>query len=276
MFVHLPHTLSADWLHLWRPLGTATLRLCASFWRPEQTKTPKPVYVISHVTLAESLVISCIVFLRDIALLIQFTFSSNMFTSLLGKERMDCSDFRCCQMPHRVCACSSGLRGQHGGQGWGSWLLVCRMYSIHIYLCRWSEPICDIHVFSLFTYGFYSGFLGYCFYCCARVHWNGIQLTRWSWALRPRGTQNGWTALVYAAYKGHADCVRELAQGRADKDAKSYVRAKNRIGWVLKLYEFGFVNIAIASIISFFLAHISVNNAWCVFRSATVGRGAYL
>ncbi len=37
-------------------------------------------------------------------------------------------------------------------------------------------------------------------------------------------SQNGWTALMWAAQNGHADCVRLLLDAGADKDAKTRVR----------------------------------------------------
>ena len=37
-------------------------------------------------------------------------------------------------------------------------------------------------------------------------------------------SQNGWTALVYAAEKGHAECVQCLVDGGANKDAIDNVR----------------------------------------------------
>ena len=42
--------------------------------------------------------------------------------------------------------------------------------------------------------------------------------------LRTRA-QNGVTALIYAGYKGHADCALLLLDAGADKEAKSNVRA---------------------------------------------------
>jgi hypothetical protein len=38
-------------------------------------------------------------------------------------------------------------------------------------------------------------------------------------------TQEGMTALLYAASKGHTSCVRGLVIGGADKEAKNNVRA---------------------------------------------------
>jgi hypothetical protein len=37
--------------------------------------------------------------------------------------------------------------------------------------------------------------------------------------------QHGWTALMWAAEDGHADCARLLLDAGADKDAKDVVRA---------------------------------------------------
>ncbi len=37
--------------------------------------------------------------------------------------------------------------------------------------------------------------------------------------------QDGWTALISAAYKGHADCLRLLLDAGADMNAKNRVRA---------------------------------------------------
>ncbi len=37
--------------------------------------------------------------------------------------------------------------------------------------------------------------------------------------------QNGWTALVWAAHMGHADCVRLLLDAGANKDTMNNVRA---------------------------------------------------
>ncbi len=37
--------------------------------------------------------------------------------------------------------------------------------------------------------------------------------------------QDGWTALIWAAEKGHADCARLLLDSGADKEAKDKVRA---------------------------------------------------
>ena len=37
-------------------------------------------------------------------------------------------------------------------------------------------------------------------------------------------TQSGYTALFWAARRGHADCVRVLLEGGADKEAKDEVR----------------------------------------------------
>jgi ankyrin repeat protein len=39
-------------------------------------------------------------------------------------------------------------------------------------------------------------------------------------------TQYGWTALMLAAYNGHAGCTRLLLDGGADKEAKTKVRLK--------------------------------------------------
>jgi hypothetical protein len=41
------------------------------------------------------------------------------------------------------------------------------------------------------------------------------------------GSQEGWTALIWAAWNGHADCVRLLINVGADKDAKSIVRHRS-------------------------------------------------
>jgi hypothetical protein len=46
-------------------------------------------------------------------------------------------------------------------------------------------------------------------------------------ALRGGGefdSQKGWTALIWAAWHGHADCVRLLIDAGADKEAKTSVR----------------------------------------------------
>jgi ankyrin repeat protein len=40
-----------------------------------------------------------------------------------------------------------------------------------------------------------------------------------------RRAQNGSTALMFAAEKGHVDCVRLLLDAGADKEAKNEVRA---------------------------------------------------
>jgi hypothetical protein len=40
-----------------------------------------------------------------------------------------------------------------------------------------------------------------------------------------RRAQSGWTALIWAAEKGHADCARLLLDAGADKNAKTNVRA---------------------------------------------------
>jgi ankyrin repeat protein len=42
--------------------------------------------------------------------------------------------------------------------------------------------------------------------------------------LRKSILQNGWTALINAAYSGHVDCARLLIDAGADKDAKCNVR----------------------------------------------------
>ena len=41
---------------------------------------------------------------------------------------------------------------------------------------------------------------------------------------RARKTQEGITALAYAASRGHVDCLRELIIGGADKNSQNYVR----------------------------------------------------
>ena len=38
--------------------------------------------------------------------------------------------------------------------------------------------------------------------------------------------QHGMTALIWACYKGHADCARLLLDAGADKNAKNEVRAR--------------------------------------------------
>ena len=48
------------------------------------------------------------------------------------------------------------------------------------------------------------------------------------WHTRAQGR---WTALIYAAAEGHADCVRLLLDAGADKDAKDQVRASGRVVW---------------------------------------------
>jgi ankyrin repeat protein len=37
-------------------------------------------------------------------------------------------------------------------------------------------------------------------------------------------SQGGWTALILAAWNGHADCVRLLIDAGAGKDARNNVR----------------------------------------------------
>ena len=51
-------------------------------------------------------------------------------------------------------------------------------------------------------------------------------------------TQNGHTALMHAASKGHTECVRLLVEGGAIKDAKSNVRDLRQFS----LYIFGFLS----------------------------------
>ncbi len=58
--------------------------------------------------------------------------------------------------------------------------------------------------------------------------------------------QNGYTALIEAAHKGHADCVRLLIDAGADKDAKDEVRVGRCLAGG-------------ASVIRFFFPH-------CIFR----------
>ncbi len=45
-------------------------------------------------------------------------------------------------------------------------------------------------------------------------------------ATQMRGEQSGWTALMYAANKGHADCVRLLLNAGADKEVTNSVRGR--------------------------------------------------
>ena len=54
---------------------------------------------------------------------------------------------------------------------------------------------------------------------------------RWCWRVIGDGesdAQSGWTALIFAAEKGHVDCARLLIDTGADKDARNNVRR-----WVL-------------------------------------------
>ena len=64
--------------------------------------------------------------------------------------------------------------------------------------------------------------------CCAvqaaAVRW------RWLYTDGKFESQNGSTALMYAAVYGHTDCVRLLIDAGADKDAKDWVRVGRCFG----------------------------------------------
>ena len=45
-------------------------------------------------------------------------------------------------------------------------------------------------------------------------------------------SQDGWTALMWAAERGHADCVQLLIDAGADKDVRNEVRVSHCIAEV--------------------------------------------
>ncbi len=54
-----------------------------------------------------------------------------------------------------------------------------------------------------------------------------VYCVRWRWCCTggcESHSQGGYTALMYAAYSGHVDCVRLLIDAGADKDATTNVR----------------------------------------------------
>ena len=55
-----------------------------------------------------------------------------------------------------------------------------------------------------------------------RLNGGGHKWARWA-VVR---AQDGYTALIFAAMHGRADCVRLLLDAGADKDAKNEVRAR--------------------------------------------------
>jgi ankyrin repeat protein len=81
----------------------------------------------------------------------------------------------------------------------------------------------------------------------------------------PFSAQYGWTALIWAARYGYAECVRLLLDAGADKNAKTDVRASRSgpLCFYACLYKGSSLHLIIRAIQSFFMRCIFPSYVFC-------------
>ena len=96
--------------------------------------------------------------------------------------------------------------------------------------------------------------LAHCFICIAFVSvfvvaGNGIVF---GIDFGQSGLQHGFTALIWAAERGRAECVRLLIDAGTDKEAKTHVRAGRCFAWrLLVIFLFIIIDSSCQSLFSF-------------------------